>query len=151
MFYSLEAERLLDPSNEIDVFILHCVFLPKIQCVLDGFLNAWNNHPIRTERNLSPKMLWFSGLFEPLNQSRHGIRCITEGLPSEGLELYGVDQDGPLPEEDCDSMVNVPETMHPLSSDELKLFLDHLSRCKAVLLDPMWVYTESRRFIEQFL
>ena len=65
VFYSLEAERLLDP-NEIDVFVLHCVFLPKIQCALDRFLNAWNNHPVGTERNLRPKRLWFSSLFEPL-------------------------------------------------------------------------------------
>ena len=57
VFYSLEAERFIDPSNEIDAFVLHYVFLPKIQCALDGFLNACINHPIRTERNLSPKIL----------------------------------------------------------------------------------------------
>lgn len=45
IFYALEANEVLDPLNEVDLFCLHHV-------------NAWNNHPLSTESNYSPLQLF---------------------------------------------------------------------------------------------
>ena len=45
-------------------FCLHYVFLPRINHSLSVFKDAWNCHPLSTERNLSPLQLWMAGLAE---------------------------------------------------------------------------------------
>lgn len=61
ILHSLEDEHLLDISNVIHIFCCHYVFLPRIQASLDVFSDAWDNHPIRTEQNLTPNQLWQVG------------------------------------------------------------------------------------------
>ncbi len=62
LFYHMEDIGLLDINNEICLFTLHYVFIPRINHSLQQLLEAWNNHPLSTERNLSPLQLWISGL-----------------------------------------------------------------------------------------
>ena len=66
LFYYMEDQFLLDINDEIHLFCLHYVFLPRINLALNLFKNAWNNHPLSTERNLSPIQLWISGLSRQL-------------------------------------------------------------------------------------
>lgn len=61
ILHSLEDEHLLDISNVLHIFCCHYVFLPRIQASLDVFSDAWDNHPIRTEQNLTPNQLWQVG------------------------------------------------------------------------------------------
>ena len=42
----LEDQSMLDIDS---LFILHCVFFPRINRSLKGFAGAWNHHPLRTE------------------------------------------------------------------------------------------------------
>ena len=53
LFHYMEDEGLLDPNNEIHMFCLHYIYLPRINSALNLFLNAWNNHPMSSEGNLS--------------------------------------------------------------------------------------------------
>ena len=53
-FRHLEEEGKLNTLNEVDMFCLHYVFLPRINEALNSFVDSWNNHPISTERNLTP-------------------------------------------------------------------------------------------------
>ena len=39
------------------------------------------------------------------------------------MEAYGIDWDGPLPQEPIDSTVDVPETQSVLSDQEIQIFL----------------------------
>lgn len=64
LFYSLEERGLLSPSNEIDLFCLHYVFLPKINNHLEVFRQAYNRHRMRTEGNHSPMQLWLQGMLD---------------------------------------------------------------------------------------
>ena len=64
LFYHLEETGLLNVDDAIHLFCLHYVFLPRINHSLSVFKDAWNCHPISTERNLSPLQLWMSGLAE---------------------------------------------------------------------------------------
>lgn len=58
----MEETGLLNIENEIHMFSLLYVYLPRINNALHQFSAAWNCHPLSTERNLSPIQLWISGL-----------------------------------------------------------------------------------------
>ena len=64
MFYCLEDEGLLDPVDELDLFALHFVFLPRINQQLEGFKAAYCRHKLRTEHNLTPLQLWTRGALD---------------------------------------------------------------------------------------
>lgn len=70
VLHSLEDSGSLDPSNILHLFCAHYVFLPRLQRDIDTFTNAWNDHSIRTEQNLTPNQLWEIGLAQnPANIS----------------------------------------------------------------------------------
>ena len=54
LFYHMEQLDLLNPVNEVHIFALHYVYIPRVNKSLQEFKNGWNHHPIRTERNYSP-------------------------------------------------------------------------------------------------
>ena len=62
MFYFMEDNGLLDPTNEIHLFALHYVFLPRINKNMDICRESYNKAPLSTERNKSPEQLWLTGM-----------------------------------------------------------------------------------------
>ena len=74
-FYSLEGENKLDPNNEIDLYCLHYVYLPRINLALQSFIESWNNHPVSTEGNLTPNQLFVMGaLHDNVYLNFHTVR-----------------------------------------------------------------------------
>lgn len=73
-FYFLEDERLLDPDNDVDIWALHFVYLPRIEKTLKRFKQQWNNHSLRTARSQTPAQLFVSGSLE---QFHDGSRAMT--------------------------------------------------------------------------
>ena len=57
----MEECGMLDPSNEVHLFALHFVYLPRINRNLEVFAQGHNRAPIYTERGKSPLQLWISG------------------------------------------------------------------------------------------
>ena len=62
LFYHLESVRVLDPNNDLHLFCLHTVYIPRINRHLQAWKNAWVKHPIRSEHNFTPEQLWTHGL-----------------------------------------------------------------------------------------
>lgn len=62
LFYFMETTGDLDIYNEMHLFCLHYIFLPRINLALQKFQHAWNNHPMSTTRNLSPNQVWLQGI-----------------------------------------------------------------------------------------
>ena len=62
LFTYMEEEHLLNTENEIHMFSLHYIYLTRVNKALYHFSEAWNNHALSTERNMSPMQLWISGL-----------------------------------------------------------------------------------------
>ena len=60
LFLHME-EGVLDPANEVHIYCLHYVFIPRLNKSLSEFSQAWNLHPLSTAHNLSPHQLWISG------------------------------------------------------------------------------------------
>lgn len=60
-FRTFEEERILNPLNEVDIFCLHYVYIPRINSALNGFTESWNNHALSTAQNLTPNQLFLRG------------------------------------------------------------------------------------------
>lgn len=61
IFSHMEEENILDIENDIHMFALHYVYLPRINASLSSFKEAWNNHPMSSVSQLSPTQLFLSG------------------------------------------------------------------------------------------
>ena len=126
VFYYLEAQGLLDPDDDCDLFVLHCVFLPAINHHLSTFAKAWNQHPVRTERNWSPHKIWINGMVNPNNRHLTAVCDVIEELPvGQVTEEFGRDDEGPLPEEQLYT-IDIPETLCPLPSVVKDFFVNNL-------------------------
>ena len=64
LFYYLEARGYLDPINEIHLYSLHYVFLPRINNSLQQFQDGWNHHGIRTAGHRSPYQIFTAGALQ---------------------------------------------------------------------------------------
>ena len=62
LFSHMEASGLLDITNDLHLFCLHYIFIPRANNSLAAFKSAWNSHPLSSEGCLSPNQLWISGL-----------------------------------------------------------------------------------------
>ena len=91
VFYLLEAQELLDPDSDPDLFVLHCVFLRVINHHLSVFVKAWNCHPLRTERNWSPHKIWVNGMIDPQRRHQTAVRDVVDGCGSKTLESTMMD------------------------------------------------------------
>ena len=67
---------VLDIDNKLHLFALHYIFLPRINNSRQQFISMWNNHPLGTERNLSPTQLWITGE-HPQDHEEMGSQVIT--------------------------------------------------------------------------
>ena len=99
--YGLEQQGLLDPSNDTDLFCLHYVYVPRINQLLEEFVNAHNHHSISTENNLTPLQLY--------NNNEHllGLHSITHQRQDPGA--------GNLPTRQ--TLVEVPPICSPLGDE----------------------------------
>ena len=68
-FHSIETEGYLDPLNEVDMYCLHFIFLPRINKCFEEFQESWNKHSLSTEGNKSLYQLFVEGLLHHSSQS----------------------------------------------------------------------------------
>ena len=99
--YELEHQGLLDPSNNTDLFCLHYVYVPRINQLLQEFVNAHNHHSISTENNLTPLQLFNN------NQHLLGLHSVAPQQQDSGA--------GNLPTRQ--TLVQVPPICSPLSDE----------------------------------
>ena len=85
MFYEMESPGILDPISDPDLYALHYVFILRLNSHLLQFMAAWNHHPLRTERGLSPLQLWQRGMLLLLH---NGSRKFLMG--SEYLQIMAL-------------------------------------------------------------
>lgn len=61
---------VLDPTNELHLFALHFVFVPRINENLKLFWEGHNRGPLSSEHNYSPEQLWIRGMLSIANSER---------------------------------------------------------------------------------
>ena len=105
VFQFMENNGLLNSLNEVQLFALHYVYLPRINASLDEFKLQWNHHGIRTENHQTPLALF---------------QVNVDDVPNDPAEVYhdvyGIDYGGPLPEITMNNVVPVSDV--ELSDDE---------------------------------
>lgn len=147
VFYLLEAQELLDPDNECDLFVLHSVFLRVINHHLNTFVRAWNHHPLRTERNWSPHKIWINGMIDPERRYQTAVKDVVDGFIPQSVEEFGVDHNGPFPDEQFHT-VDVPETPCPLPDAAAEFFVEGDS---VNIDDAVMEYTAKRSWLISYL
>lgn len=111
IFQQLEDSGQLDILNDIHLYCLHHIYIPRIQNSLNEFVMQMNSRPVSSERNLSPLQMWQQGMLENMN-SDHTALSDTE------IEEYGVDPDSLISIEDDDYQVNVTTADLTLSEEQ---------------------------------
>ena len=116
IFLHLEQVGLLTRDNDIDLFALHYVYIPRINSVLAQFIDTFNNHGLSTEHGRSPHQLWISGILQHHSSNYSGVRGIMDDSLPDDLAMYGYDPHAPLPQgnelsgvEVNPILLNVPE------------------------------------------
>ena len=66
-FYAMEESGILNLDNDVHLFLLHHVFLPRINFGLSEFKALYNDHRLSTERNWTPNQIWHNGMLNPNN------------------------------------------------------------------------------------
>lgn len=121
LFYHLEDLRYLDPLNELHLFALHYVYLPRINRSIELFANAWNHPSVRTMHNSSPLQLYTSGALW-LQQSNLPALDFFNNVDS----TYGVDEDV-LSTQVAVETVTVPENRLNVTQENLTLLQLHVN------------------------
>ena len=124
LFYYLEYHDLLNPIDDVHIFALQYIFLPRINKSLLEFKEAWNSHKVRTEQGLTPSQLFTSGALQ-LRQS--GLSALD--FFDRVTDNYGVEEEGVTPYDDAEG-VEVPPCLLNLPDsrlEELKETVDPLS------------------------
>ena len=113
LFYFMEDHDLLDPLNEVHIFALHYIFIPRINHSLLFFQNGWNHHAIRTANHQSPYQMFVQGSLH-LHSSRltamDFFDTVDEFYGTEGVEVST---------EESRAIVTVPETRIRLLNEQL--------------------------------
>ena len=112
IFEAMEDEGILDISDDVHLFSLHHVYVPRINRSLNEFIQQMNNHPVSTENNQSPLQMWERGMLENMHSGH-------TALSSEEIEDFGVDLEGVLSVEEEDYQVNVTSPTIELTDQQL--------------------------------
>lgn len=105
IFNELENQRILDPLDDIDLFCLHHIFLPRINASLHSFQLAWNNHPLSTENSRSPIQIY---MHDSIGSSLFNSLDSIDSLNTQQVTSY-------MATDEEINIVHVPEIPSPLS------------------------------------
>ena len=120
IFLFLEHSNVFNCTNDIHLYCLHAVYLPLINQALAEFLQQWNDHPVTTECNYSPRQMWVQGMLQLRHSNLTAVRnVVDEEINPEG---YGVDEEGPVPALENEQSVVVPEIPVFISQQDLATF-----------------------------
>jgi len=111
----MEDQRILDPNNNMHIYALQYVYIPRINDALQVFQSGWNSHGIRTEHGQSPNQLFIAGALR-LRESRmtafdyyDRISCIQYGVEEQGISVS-----------DASNSVIIPDNPFSLTEEQLQ-------------------------------
>lgn len=104
IFNFMEEQGVLDSLNELHLFCLHYVYLPRIQQAVTEFINQWNNHGLSTQGGQTPLQLWHSGVINKI-----GIVPMKNDIIHLDTE-YHFNEHEPLPQLQTTSNNNFKQT-----------------------------------------
>ncbi|XP_062849143.1 uncharacterized protein LOC134311437 [Trichomycterus rosablanca] len=113
VLHDLEEDGLLDITNSLHLYCVHYTFLPRLKDDLSRFTHGWDNHPIRTEQNMTPNQLWHLGLMQ---------NPVREPEMSEGIQIDAIDwEDSGLTVQEPNQGIVLPDLDCPLDPESFEL------------------------------
>ena len=105
----MEEQLLLDPFDEIHLYALQFIYLPRINRSINEFILEWNNHPVRTEYRRTPLQVWVEGFYQQAYSIQPAVRM---ALDQQVIDpsTNGLDDDGPVPQLQTNNNVEVPRS-----------------------------------------
>ena len=113
VFRFLEDRQLLDPDDELDLWLLHYVYKPRIQRDIARYVIQWNNHKMRTEHHATPLQLFIRRTLE-LNLSN--LDLLQDVMPADAQNL--LDQHWQRADGN-QQQVSVPQIQCPLNAEQI--------------------------------
>lgn len=160
LFYFLERNGLLDRDNEVHIFVLHYVYMPRLKHNIQQFVDQWNNHQMRTENQFSPLQLFVKKSLELYGTTNTAVRDIFEHNDGEHANIdanaYGIDSTNESSDDDTDSersIANVPTNTFVLDDDKmdiLKSRIDPMFDCEEDNKLGLWNYVQAKNLVESF-
>lgn len=154
IFGMMEDKGILDVDDDIQLFCLHYVFLPRVQAKLEQFKRQHNNHKLRTEGSATPRQLFARTTIANIHSTRRGITGQRVVEEQDGVDnMYGVEgavDDGAetaAPVEGEEPTVVVPPVRCPLSPEQYQRLLEEVPAVDED--DPIGIitYREVVRFV----
>ena len=88
---------------------------------LNAFVEHWNSHPVTSACNYTPIQLWVRGLVASRNT---GYSAVDDVLTDrQDFEDLGVEEDGPVPQQQSVNNVEVAETPFDLTEEQERAVL----------------------------
>ena len=115
IFLYLQQQNIFYPDSELHLMTLHLVYLPIVNEALHAFVEEWNNHPVTSACNYTPKQLWVRGMLSQNSNYSAVNDVITD---RQQLDNLGVDEDGPVPQHQSVNYVTVPEIEYGLTDEQ---------------------------------
>ena len=144
VFNFLEAQHLLDVDDEVDLWILHFVYKPRIERDLQRYVTQWNRHPLRTERHRSPLQLF---VHRTLTLNTTNIVSLDDVVDAQAENVLqdqwpaGEDGDLQVPTIDCaltdEQVAELQETFDPLDNSEDEMGLAIYRAVRTYVADNM--------------
>ena len=152
-FKSLEESGLLDIANPLHLFVLHYVYLPRINAAIASFVEAWNKHPIRTERNWSPEQIWSNGMIDRVNGRLVAVADVRSDVNVSGddYEWFGFDPNAPPPPDDGLSTVEVNEVDLNLPDDIISRLTNEIGPLENSSAFAIDIFQRALEFLENLL
>ncbi|CAC5395567.1 unnamed protein product [Mytilus coruscus] len=83
-----------EETNELHLWCLHYVYVPRIKAALRVFKEGWNNHSLSSAGGKSPKQLFVMAVLSQAGQDHRGIDDLFhhgEEINEIDMENYGID------------------------------------------------------------
>ena len=117
IFRVLEEEEKLDSLNEVDIFCLHTIFLPRINASLAQFTASWNNHALSTEHMQTPLQLFYAGLVDQESSSSSNSGDSNGDSDEQSTSTISPHEPVPVPRssfQPCPVLLQEISTLNPL-------------------------------------
>lgn len=73
LFYHFESCGILDPENNVHLFALHYIFIPRVNQCLRQFIQSWNAHVLSGTGGKTPMQMWIEGQFHMQRSQRGSV------------------------------------------------------------------------------